>query len=32
MTQVDTASNNYIRPTTKAQFRAAVTDGAYINI
>lgn len=30
MTQIDTASNNYIRPTTPAQFRAAVTDGYYL--
>ena len=30
MTQVDTASNNYIRPSTPAQFRAAVTDGHYL--
>ena len=29
MTQVDTVSNNYIRPTTPAQFRAAVTDSVY---
>ena len=29
MTQVDTASNNYVRPSTPAQFRAAVTDGVY---
>jgi putative lipoic acid-binding regulatory protein len=29
MTQIDTASNNYIRPTTPAQFRSAVTDGTY---
>ena len=29
MTQVDTATNNYIRPSTPAQFRAAVTDGVY---
>lgn len=29
MTQVDTASNNYIKPSTPAQFRAAVTDGIY---
>jgi cytoskeletal protein CcmA (bactofilin family) len=31
MTQIDTASNNYIRPTTPAQFRAAVTDSYYTN-
>ena len=31
MTQVDTASNNYVRPSTPAQFRAAVTDGYYTN-
>jgi hypothetical protein len=30
MTQVDSASNNYIRPTTHAQFRAAVTDAQYL--
>jgi len=30
MTQVDTASNNYIRPTTPAQFRSAVTDAHYL--
>jgi len=29
MTQIDTASNNYIRPSTPAQFRSAVTDGSY---
>jgi len=29
MTQIDTVSNNYIRPTTPAQFRAAVTAGYY---
>jgi putative lipoic acid-binding regulatory protein len=29
MTQIDTANNNYIRPTTPAQFRSAVTDGTY---
>lgn len=29
MTQIDTASNNYVRPSTPAQFRAAVTDGVY---
>jgi hypothetical protein len=32
MTQIDTVSNNYVRPTTPAQFRSAVTDGTYINI
>jgi len=32
MTQIDTASNNYFRPSTPAQFRAWVTDGAYIGI
>ncbi|MFP5300059.1 tail fiber domain-containing protein [Cobetia sp. SIMBA_158] len=31
MTQVDTAGNNYIRPSTPAHFRAAVTDGQYID-
>jgi hypothetical protein len=30
MTQVDTASDNYIRPSTPAQFRAAVTDASYL--
>ena len=30
MTQVDTASNNYVRPSTPAQFRAAVTDSHYV--
>lgn len=30
MTQIDTASNNYIRPSTPAQFRAAVTDAIYL--
>lgn len=32
MTQVDTASNNYIRPSTPAQFRAGVTDAFYLPI
>jgi microcystin-dependent protein len=32
MTQVDTADNNYIRPSTPAQFRAAVTDGVYLPV
>jgi hypothetical protein len=32
MTQIDTGSNNYIRPSTPAQFRAAVTDNYYNNI
>lgn len=32
MTQVDTASNNYMRPSTPAQFRAAVIDGNYIAV
>jgi hypothetical protein len=32
MTQVDTESNNYIRPSTPAQFRAAVTDGVYLPV
>ena len=32
MTQVDTASNNYMRPSTPAQFRAAVIDGNYLAI
>jgi hypothetical protein len=32
MTQVDTASNNYIRPSTPAQFRSAVTDGYYNSV
>lgn len=32
MTQVDTAANNYIRPTTPAQFRAGVTAGHYLPI
>lgn len=31
MTQVDTASNNYIRPSTPDQFRAAVTDAHYLS-
>ena len=31
MTQIDTANNNYIRPSTPAQFRASVTDDEYIN-
>ncbi len=30
MTQVDTVSNNFIRPTTPAQFRAGVTDAYYL--
>ncbi|WP_346351929.1 phage tail protein [Oceanimonas sp. AH20CE76] len=30
MTQVDTAGNNYIRPTTPEQFRAGVTDSYYL--
>lgn len=30
MTQIDTDSNNYIRPTTPAQFRTAVIDGHYL--
>jgi len=30
MTQVDTAGNNYIRPSTPAQFRAAVTSAYYL--
>lgn len=29
MTQIDTASNNFIRPSTPAQFRAAVIDAYY---
>lgn len=32
MTQVDPATNNYIRPSTPAQFRASVTDGVYLPI
>jgi hypothetical protein len=32
MTQVNTGTNNYIRPTTPAQFRSAVTDSSYINV
>lgn len=32
MTQIDTVSNNYIRPTTPAQFRSAVTDGVYLPV
>ncbi len=32
MTQIDTDTNNYIRPSTPAQFRAAVTDNSYVNI
>ena len=31
LTQVDTASNNYISPSTPAQFRAGVTDAHYTN-
>ncbi len=31
MTQVDTISNNYVRPSTPAEFRKAVTDGYYSN-
>ena len=31
MTQIDTDSNNYIRPSTPAQFRTAVTDGYYLS-
>tara|TARA_B110000285_G_scaffold56739_1_gene64573 strand:+ start:11250 stop:14246 length:2997 start_codon:yes stop_codon:yes gene_type:complete len=31
LTQVDTASNNYISPSTPAQFRAGVTDSHYTN-
>lgn len=30
MTQIDTATNNYIRPSTPAQFRAGVTDAYYL--
>ena len=30
MTQIDTTSNNYIRPSTPAQFRAGVTDAYYL--
>jgi hypothetical protein len=30
MTQIDTTGNNYIRPTTPAQFRAGVTDAYYL--
>jgi hypothetical protein len=29
MTQINTGTNNFIRPSTPAQFRAAVTDGFY---
>jgi len=32
MTQVDTVSNNYIRPTTPASFRASVTDAYYTKV
>lgn len=32
MTQVNTSTDNYIRPTTPAQFRAAVTNGFYLPI
>ncbi len=32
MTQIDTASNNYVRPSTPVQFRAAVTDGHYLAV
>jgi hypothetical protein len=32
MTQVDTISNNYMRPSTPAQFRASVTDASYLGI
>lgn len=32
MTQVDTDTNNFIRPSTPAQFRAAVTDAQYLTI
>ncbi len=32
MTQTDTASNNYLRPSTPAQLRSAVTDGYYLGI
>jgi len=31
MTQVNTSTNDYIRPSTPAQFRAAVTDGFYVS-
>lgn len=30
MTQIDQSGNNYLRPTTPDQFRAAVTDSAYL--
>ena len=32
MTQVDTANNNYIRPTTPTQFRTAIGDSYYLGI
>tara|TARA_B110000208_G_scaffold123197_1_gene150322 strand:+ start:1196 stop:5494 length:4299 start_codon:yes stop_codon:yes gene_type:complete len=32
MTQIDTASNNYVRPSTPAQFRASVTNAHYLGL
>jgi len=32
MTQIDTGSNNFIRPSTPAQFRDSVTDGNYLSV
>lgn len=32
MTQISTAADNFIRPSTPTQFRAAVTDGVYLPI
>jgi hypothetical protein len=32
MTQINTGSNNFIRPSTPAQFRDSVTDGNYLSV